>query len=378
MIKRKILFILEEGRFGGPQVYLINLINSISNRYDCLLSLPQKNSEKCQFMCKTHNIKFKLLAIETLSIKIKSLFFYCVFFLRDLITIWRHVIQADVDIVYIGGGSWQFKSVLATWLTKKKIVWHLNDTSMHPFILLIFRLVAKLSKNFIFASERTKRYYNDLITHKTSQIVIQSSVSIKFFTHRVKKKKHKIFKIVTVANINPTKGIDLLIEIAILASHQKLPFEFYIVGDIFETQAKYFKDLKRYIKNLRLRNMFFLGRSNNIIETLEEMDLYLCASKFESSPISVWEAMSLGMPIVSTDVGDVKIYLERYNAGVTYEQPNEAIMYLKRFFYNKIQFHKYGKGAKKCASENFTSIICAKKHELFFDQIYSNITSQEG
>ena len=35
-------------------------------------------------------------------------------------------------------------------------------------------------------------------------------------------------------------------------------------------------------------------------------DLYICTSKFEASPVAVWEAMSVGLPVISTDVGDLK------------------------------------------------------------------------
>jgi glycosyltransferase involved in cell wall biosynthesis len=48
---------------------------------------------------------------------------------------------------------------------------------------------------------------------------------------------------------------------------------------------------------------------------LKRFDIYVCSSLAESSPVSVWEAMAMARPVVSTDVGDVPRHVEDGKAG---------------------------------------------------------------
>ena len=48
--------------------------------------------------------------------------------------------------------------------------------------------------------------------------------------------------------------------------------------------------------------------SRCIRSLLNQSDIYVCSSNYESSPVSIWEAMSMELPIVSTDVGDLSKY----------------------------------------------------------------------
>lgn len=45
------------------------------------------------------------------------------------------------------------------------------------------------------------------------------------------------------------------------------------------------------------------------------LDLLIIVSKFEGLPIVSIEAMAKGVPILSTDVGDIRVFLEKYNNG---------------------------------------------------------------
>ena len=57
------------------------------------------------------------------------------------------------------------------------------------------------------------------------------------------------------------------------------------------------------------------GARQDVRPLLKRFDVYVCTSKAESSPISVWEAMSMAKPIVSTDVGDVSLYIKNGENG---------------------------------------------------------------
>jgi glycosyltransferase involved in cell wall biosynthesis len=50
-------------------------------------------------------------------------------------------------------------------------------------------------------------------------------------------------------------------------------------------------------------------------ELYAAMSGLLCASEYEGLPISMLEAIAMGVPVFSTDVGDVGIILREYQCG---------------------------------------------------------------
>ena len=75
-------------------------------------------------------------------------------------------------------------------------------------------------------------------------------------------------------------------------------------------------------------NIFFIGQKNNIYDYLNISELYVCSSNYESSPISIWEAMSMNLPIISTKVGDLTRVIINGQNGYIIEKHNH-IFFLK-------------------------------------------------
>jgi glycosyltransferase involved in cell wall biosynthesis len=60
----------------------------------------------------------------------------------------------------------------------------------------------------------------------------------------------------------------------------------------------------------------FVGAAENVAERLRAADLFLLTSDREAAPLSVLEAMSVGLPIVAPPVGEVDPWLDRSEGGV--------------------------------------------------------------
>jgi len=58
----------------------------------------------------------------------------------------------------------------------------------------------------------------------------------------------------------------------------------------------------------------FCDRMNEIFALLSGL---LIASRYEGLPISMLEAMSMGVPVLATEVGDIRLILDEYGCGVT-------------------------------------------------------------
>ena len=93
------------------------------------------------------------------------------------------------------------------------------------------------------------------------------------------KRKKKFFDLITVANINPVKNLELIIMIAATLKFIK-NIRFHIVGKVWKSQIRYNKKILRFIKEEKLNNIFFYDFLNeDKIKKLFNSDAYICTSK---------------------------------------------------------------------------------------------------
>ncbi|MGV0963883.1 MAG: glycosyltransferase [Polynucleobacter sp.] len=100
-------------------------------------------------------------------------------------------------------------------------------------------------------------------------------------------------KIVTVARFNHQKNLLEFLRIA-----QALPgYQFHIIGD-GEDRA----GIEDYIAGHGISNMILHGESLKVLESISDADVYLSTSLWEGLPLAVLEAMSIGLPVVASNV----------------------------------------------------------------------------
>ncbi|WP_434362107.1 glycosyltransferase family 4 protein [Parasalinivibrio latis] len=113
--------------------------------------------------------------------------------------------------------------------------------------------------------------------------------------------------IATLATLRAEKNIPRLIDaFANMVSRGRLK----IGGD-----GPVLASLQKYVSSLGLENQVtFTGRVEDVWAFFDDVDIFAISSDTEQMPISVLEAMAVGLPIVSTDVGDVRNMLSTTNA----------------------------------------------------------------
>jgi glycosyltransferase involved in cell wall biosynthesis len=104
-----------------------------------------------------------------------------------------------------------------------------------------------------------------------------------------------------VAALRPEKNHELFLELARRVLRQLPNARFLIVGD-----GLCRADLERRAADMGLApSVLFLGSRNDVPRLLAAMDLFTLTSHNEANPMSILEAMSVGLPIVATDVGSI-------------------------------------------------------------------------
>lgn len=100
-------------------------------------------------------------------------------------------------------------------------------------------------------------------------------------------------KIVTVARFDYQKNLLEFLDVA-----QKLPgYEFFIIGDGADRLFIEAKILEQHIHNVTL-----CGLSHQVMKDISDAEVYLTTARWEGMPLAVLEAMSLGIPVVATNV----------------------------------------------------------------------------
>jgi glycosyltransferase involved in cell wall biosynthesis len=118
------------------------------------------------------------------------------------------------------------------------------------------------------------------------------------------------------------KGIDILVEaMMILRQYTALSVKFKICG--VSSDEEIIRIIKRkYKKEFKNLNIEFLGKLNadEMVEHLCSSNFYLHPSYIENSPNSVCEAMALGMPVISTNVGGINSLIDDNVDGILVQE----------------------------------------------------------
>ena len=65
------------------------------------------------------------------------------------------------------------------------------------------------------------------------------------------------------------------------------------------------------------------------INLSKDYDIFVNSTNFDNQPVSVIEAMALGFPIISTDVGGIPFLIEDEKDGLLIEKNNSEMMFEK-------------------------------------------------
>ncbi len=351
---------------------MIAVAAKLKGKVDTTIVMPKQNSERFCELCKKQSIPYLAVPLTRITKEFLTALSYLCLFPIEIAILVRVFRREKTKIVHVSGGSWQYKGVIAGKLAGKKVLWHLNDTYMLGFIRGIFYLINPIADGFIFASERTKTYYRPLIKRHKSEYVIPAPVDSGQFNpkHDYPGDENLLnewlgkFVIGTVSNINPIKGLETLIHSAALLNKTIHNAVFVIVGRTYSNQMKYYESLVKLCNDLGVHNIQFIGGRSDVRPLLKRFDTYVCSSNNESSPISVWEAMAMAKPIISTNVGDVPLYITDDVNGYIVDVGDSDMMANRiQCLSNSTSLRKaFGEKCREIAVNDLDISSCAERH----------------
>ena len=364
--------IIEEGKLGGPQIRIVAVAVALRPEVETTVVMPRENAERFCDRCDRKGLGYQLFSMSRITKEWRVALRYVLFFGAEILRLVSYFRGHPAEIVHVSGGSWQFKGVIAGCLAGKTVLWHLNDTSMPGFIRATFRILSPLADGYIFASHRSEDYYGSLVSSEKLRFVIPAPVDVSYFNPYAEPPDEDKVRIGwqgktvvgLVGNVSRVKGVDIFIRMAAEANSATENLHFVVVGPVFPNQQKYYDSLCRLASELGVTNIEFVGGRDDVRPLLKCFDIYVCSSNAESSPISVWEAMAMEVPIVSTDVGDVPLYVkEGENGYIAPVGDHKALAgFVCKLAADETLRERLGKAARTRVVEELDIKACAEKH----------------
>lgn len=118
-------------------------------------------------------------------------------------------------------------------------------------------------------------------------------------------------------------------------------------------------NLESQIKTLGLEGAVqLLGARNDVPHLLAASDLFVSSSHSEGLPVALLEAMSAGLPVVATQVGDVpEVVIEGTGLIVPAQAPSQLAQAVHSLLLNPAKMKSFGIAAKAHIAQNYSSKV---------------------
>ncbi|WP_432671696.1 glycosyltransferase [Flavobacterium sp. SM2513] len=293
--KIKILYTIPNFDTAGSGKVLFDLAKGLDKeQFDVAIAC---SSTKGAFFQEVKNLGLPVY-IRSLTKPIKP-YYSLLFRIRENI---KFIKTHQIDIVHSWHWSSDWTEVVASRLggakfvyTKKAMTWG----NVH------WKIRSYLSDFIITINEEMKSYFPT----KKGQQLIPLGLDTEYYNPELfQKKETAVFKIITVANLVPVKGIEVLIDAIKILNNADVYLE--IVGD---DRTEYASELSKIIKELGLQKQIsILGKHKDVRPFLGQADLYIIPSKKEGMPMALVEAMCMGVPVLGSNITGINFVLKEF------------------------------------------------------------------
>ena len=274
--------------------------------------------------------------------------------------------QRQIRIVHIHGaskGSFYRKYtmfLIAKYLFGKKVVYHVHGSRYHLFYKHASRPIQRLIRHFvnntdclIVLSDWWKDFFEETFQPRRISIVPNIVSATQPQHARYQPYQGRRIKFLFLGRIGDRKGVYDLLEV--LRQHRDTLGDRYVLelGGDGET-----KKLEQLIRQYSLEDQVkFLGfvTGDEKERLLQDADVYVLPSYNEGLPISILEAMSFGLPIISTDVGGIPEVLLPHDNGLMIKAGDQHALYeAVRFFLDQPEkIREYGTRSYEIVSQRY-------------------------
>ncbi|MDD5031491.1 MAG: glycosyltransferase family 4 protein [Patescibacteria group bacterium] len=214
-------------------------------------------------------------------------------------------VHMNKEYVLLGGLLWKIWG-------KKIGLWYAHGATSFGL-----KIAEKLSDIIFTSTQSGFRIKSDKVK------VIGQGIEVNTFKPAAEKKRHDIFKIITIGRISPVKDYETLIKAVEILAGEGIRLEVNIIGGVgMPEQEKYLENLKKMIAEKGLGGiMNFIGAvpNKNIVRHLQSADLFVNMSYTGSLDKAILEAMACGLPVLTCNEALIEV-LGEYRKSLMYDK----------------------------------------------------------
>ncbi len=231
------------------------------------------------------------------------------------------------------------------------------------------KITSLLSTHLIAVSKCAKQFCVDKKLYpKRKMSVIYNAPSFEYDLKKPKclPKKNSSIRLINVGRLFDQKGqIYLLEAMKQLEKHtQKISLEIYGTGPYLEK----FND---FVMENNLQNTLLMGLSNNVKSVLEKSDIFVASSLWEGFHIAIVEAMSVGLPIILTNIPPHRELLENIPDYPLFVEPGNSRAISEAIKRLILSPELYNELSKKCyeRSKDFSISKMVQNYNSFYKSL---------
>jgi glycosyltransferase involved in cell wall biosynthesis len=182
--------------------------------------------------------------------------------------------------------------------------------------------------------------------------------------------------VASVGQLRPEKALEVLI-----AAAKRLTPEFAELRVLIVGHGPAGDELQRLVAEAALEDtVLFLGRRNDVPDVLDAIDVAVCCSDREGSPLSVMEYMAAGKPVVATSVGGVPDLIDDGVHGllVPPRRPDELADAVALLLSNRDRRLQMGERARIRQQEEFSFAAFVRRVEDLYDELFAQTSRAKG
>lgn len=170
---------------------------------------------------------------------------------------------------------------------------------------LKIKLISSFSEKIVFVSDSLKKYALDCFAFDKARIeVIYNGVEVPVTDRKAKEKEANLegrVRLGALGNVRQAKNYENLIRALKILIDKGVDVEVIIAGD---SENKLCDSLKLLaVENNIEERVSFIGYVEDVADFLKGLDVFVISSSSEGLPLSLIQAMMMGLPVVATRCG---------------------------------------------------------------------------
>ncbi|MEK6715536.1 MAG: glycosyltransferase family 4 protein [Candidatus Omnitrophota bacterium] len=382
MMKRNILYVIENASFGGGERTFAQIINGLDKeKYEVSVAcLPRSSGPASELFVDEIQDSAQIIPFD----------------LRNQFNLWnifrliKIIKEKKIDLVHSQGARADFFSRIAAELVKRPVVVStiaapVEEYNVNPARKAVYVILGRFSERFvdkfIVVAEHLGRkliQIHNISPHKV--VKIHNGVDTKKYNYNsqiavlVRKELNigpEVLLVGAIGRLTWEKGLLYFIEAVknIIDSEWQITdkVKYLIVGE-----GRLEKKLRLKVKRLELEEkVIFAGFRKDVREVLGALDILVLSSLREGFPMITLEAMAMGKPIVATNIEGVSESVVDGISGILVppKDPGALAKAIASLLKDKDNAQRMGLAGRRCVEEKFNFDITIRQHKQLYEEL---------